>query len=128
MNGALEYWETLQARKMDWVESGNTGEVLLEHYKIAARYKQKLAGVISATGNKGRAVADDLRIAFLILQILSDKSIRTKTWPSMNSLADALGPPINAYLEQFPIIGKETYVDSVSQQRIKSVIKEIKPA
>jgi len=125
LNGALEYWETLQARKMDWVKSGKTGEFFLEHYRSAAKLRQKLAGMSSATGNRGRAVADDLRIAFLILQILSDKSIRMKIWPSMNSLADALGPPINAYLEQFPIIGKESYVDSVSQQRIKSVIKEI---
>lgn len=125
LNGALEYWETLQERKKDWVENGKTNEAVLEHYRIAARYRQKLAGITSAGGNKWKSVCDDLKIGLVVLALLQVGRFKGNVWRSLNELVEELASEVNKGLRTVPLLAEQSEMGTVSENRLKAVIKEI---
>lgn len=124
-NRALEYWETLQVRKKDWVKSGKSGEVILERYRIAAKHRQTMAGITSAAKNKLDAVWDDLLITEILLLLLSDETNKSYSWRSLNEFANDFLNPINRGLSRLPLLAKQSEMGNISAIRLKSVIKEI---
>jgi len=125
LNKALDYWETLQVRKGDWIENTRTSDVFLHLYRTVSRNKQKAAGRISAESNKVKAIADDLQIAYILLLLLSDESNDKKSWRSLNEFVEGVVNAINEGLRHVPLKAQKTDLDSVSVIRLKAVIKEI---
>lgn len=122
---ALQCWEMLQVRKAEMLESQRMGEVFLKLYKTVNKHKQAAAGRVTAAGNRMRAVGDDLRIAYILLFLLSDETNNNKCWHSLNAFVDALLNAVNERLQYVKLRAQSAGLESVSEFRLNQVIKEI---
>lgn len=125
LNKAFKYWEILQQRKPQWLESKRKGEVFLKLYKTESKHKQAVAGLWSAAENRVKAVGDDLRITFILLHLLNHETNKKSSWRSLNELVEDALNDVNEGLAYVPLQAQSAELNIVSLLRLKSVIKEI---